>query len=92
MYLRTSRVSRRSPFPTCSRGETDGRVPGYYEAGSFGIRTESALVVKRVKTKREFGEKEWYGFERFTKVRPCGPHLAILIETDFRARHTRLPN
>lgn len=43
--------------------------PGYYEAGSYGIRIESIIVVKEVKTRREFGDRKWLGFERFTMVR-----------------------
>ncbi|PWZ03272.1 Creatinase/aminopeptidase [Testicularia cyperi] len=42
--------------------------PGYYEEGSFGIRTESLIVVKRVHTHRGFGGQPWYGFERITQV------------------------
>jgi Xaa-Pro aminopeptidase len=29
--------------------------PGFYEEGNFGIRIESCVVVKQVKTRREFG-------------------------------------
>ncbi|SCV70037.1 BQ2448_1431 [Microbotryum intermedium] len=42
--------------------------PGFYEEGSYGIRIESVLVVKEVKTRREFGDKKWLGFERVTMV------------------------
>ncbi|ESK89285.1 putative aminopeptidase cytoplasmic [Moniliophthora roreri MCA 2997] len=42
--------------------------PGYYEAGKFGVRIESALAVKRVKTKGNFNGDVWLGFERLTCV------------------------
>ncbi|KAK4051449.1 hypothetical protein OIV83_002933 [Microbotryomycetes sp. JL201] len=42
--------------------------PAYYEAGSFGIRTESVMFVKPVHTRRDFGDQPWYGFERVTCV------------------------
>jgi Xaa-Pro aminopeptidase len=42
--------------------------PGFYEAGKWGVRIESALVVRRVKTKREFNGDIWLGFERLTAV------------------------
>jgi Xaa-Pro aminopeptidase len=32
------------------------------------MRIESALAVRRVKTKREFGGDIWFGFERLTVV------------------------
>jgi hypothetical protein len=37
-------------------------------AGNWGMRIESALAVRRVKTKREFGGDIWFGFERLTVV------------------------
>lgn len=43
--------------------------PGFYKEGSFGIRIESALVVKTVRVKDLQGsEVEWLAFERFTQV------------------------
>ncbi|XP_006457207.1 hypothetical protein AGABI2DRAFT_212532 [Agaricus bisporus var. bisporus H97] len=42
--------------------------PGFYVEGKWGVRVESALVVKRVKTKQEFGGDTWLGFERLTCV------------------------
>jgi len=42
--------------------------PGFYNAGQWGIRIESALAVKRVKTKYEFNGPVWLGFERLTVV------------------------
>ena len=42
--------------------------PGFYKEGEFGVRIESALVVRRVETKGKFGGNIWLGFERFTQV------------------------
>ncbi|KAL0574111.1 hypothetical protein V5O48_007844 [Marasmius crinis-equi] len=42
--------------------------PGFYQAEEFGIRIESALIVKRVKTKRGSNGDIWLGFERLTQV------------------------
>lgn len=42
--------------------------PGFYSKGRWGIRIESALVVRRVKTRGEFNGDIWLGFERLTCV------------------------
>ncbi|KIJ99845.1 hypothetical protein K443DRAFT_101521 [Laccaria amethystina LaAM-08-1] len=42
--------------------------PGFYNEGKWGMRIESALVVRRVKTKGEFNGDIWLGFERLTCV------------------------
>lgn len=42
--------------------------PGFYKEGHWGVRIESALVVKEVETKGKFGGDCWLGFERFTQV------------------------
>ncbi|KDE06098.1 hypothetical protein MVLG_03517 [Microbotryum lychnidis-dioicae p1A1 Lamole] len=49
-------------------GHVLSNEPGFYEEGSYGIRIESVLVVKEVKTRRDFGDKKWLGFERVTMV------------------------
>lgn len=49
-------------------GHVISNEPGYYEEGKFGIRTESVIGVKLVSTRRGFGDKRWFGFERFTTV------------------------
>jgi Xaa-Pro aminopeptidase len=36
--------------------------------GQWGMRIESALAVRRMRTKREFGGDIWLGFERLTCV------------------------
>ncbi|KJA18357.1 hypothetical protein HYPSUDRAFT_145160 [Hypholoma sublateritium FD-334 SS-4] len=42
--------------------------PGFYLEGKWGMRIESALVVKKVKTRGEFNGNVWLGFDRFTCV------------------------
>jgi len=42
--------------------------PGYYKEGDFGIRIESALLIKQVEKKIDGGTEVWLGFERFTQV------------------------
>lgn len=43
--------------------------PGFYEEGAYGIRTESIVIVRPVKTRRGFGGADkWLGFERLTVV------------------------
>ncbi|KAF9526867.1 aminopeptidase-P [Crepidotus variabilis] len=42
--------------------------PGFYLEGKWGMRIESALVVRKVKTRGEFNGDVWLGFERFTCV------------------------
>ncbi|KAJ8463240.1 hypothetical protein ONZ51_g10388 [Trametes cubensis] len=42
--------------------------PGFYNDGKWGMRIESALVVRRVQTKGGFNGDVWLGFERLTCV------------------------
>ncbi|KAL7341825.1 peptidase M24, structural domain-containing protein [Rhodotorula toruloides] len=49
-------------------GHTMSNEPGYYEERSYGIRLESVLIVKEVKTRRDFGDRRWLGFEQVTMV------------------------
>ncbi|KAF7327219.1 Creatinase aminopeptidase [Mycena kentingensis (nom. inval.)] len=43
--------------------------PGFYLEGQWGIRIESALVVRRIKTRgAETNRSVWHGFERLTVV------------------------
>ncbi|KAI0779249.1 Creatinase/aminopeptidase [Fomes fomentarius] len=42
--------------------------PGFYNAGKWGMRIESALFVKRMQTKGQFNGDVWLGFERLTCV------------------------
>lgn len=55
-------------------GHVTSNEPAYYEVGSYGIRLESVLGVKEVQTRRQFGDKKWLGFERFTTV-PIEPRM-----------------
>ncbi|ORY63811.1 peptidase M24, structural domain-containing protein [Leucosporidium creatinivorum] len=49
-------------------GHIMSNEPAYYEAGSYGIRIESVIFVQEVTTRRNFGDKKWFGFGRFTQV------------------------
>ncbi|KAH6906528.1 aminopeptidase-P [Coprinopsis sp. MPI-PUGE-AT-0042] len=42
--------------------------PGFYLQNKWGVRIESSLLVKRVKTRGEFNGDIWLGFERLTCV------------------------
>ncbi|KAI8972165.1 Creatinase/aminopeptidase [Trametes punicea] len=42
--------------------------PGFYNEGKWGMRIESALLVRRVHTKGSFNGDVWLGFERLTCV------------------------
>lgn len=52
-------------------GNVVSNEPGFYEDGSFGIRTENIIMVKEVKTKHSFGDKPFLGFEHVTMVPYC---------------------
>jgi Xaa-Pro aminopeptidase len=43
--------------------------PGFYEEGHYGIRTESCIVVKPVKTRRDFGGHGVSGNASFLELR-----------------------
>ena len=42
--------------------------PGYYEDGEFGIRIENIMIVKDIKTAKNFGGTGYLGFEHVTMV------------------------
>lgn len=42
--------------------------PGYYADGKWGIRIESVVVVREVKTPNNFGNTGYLGMERLTMV------------------------
>jgi Xaa-Pro aminopeptidase len=42
--------------------------PGYYADGRFGIRIESIVLVREAKTRNNFGDKGYIGFEHVTLV------------------------
>jgi Xaa-Pro aminopeptidase len=52
-------------------GNVISNEPGYYEDGSFGIRTENIVIVREVETNHKFGEKPYLGFEHVTMVPYC---------------------
>ncbi|KAH8821593.1 putative Xaa-pro aminopeptidase P [Xylogone sp. PMI_703] len=52
-------------------GNVLSNEPGYYEDGSFGIRTENMIMVKEVDTSHRFGDKPYLGFEYVTMVPYC---------------------
>ncbi|KAF2166353.1 hypothetical protein M409DRAFT_66797 [Zasmidium cellare ATCC 36951] len=54
-----------------SIGNVISDEPGYYEDGNFGIRIENVIMVKEVKTKYNFGDKPYFGFEHVTMVPMC---------------------
>ncbi|KAJ6491425.1 Creatinase aminopeptidase [Mycena vitilis] len=56
-----------SPVPLMP-GHVVTNEPGFYSEGRWGIRIESALAVRRVKTRGEFNGPIWLGFERLTCV------------------------
>jgi Xaa-Pro aminopeptidase len=47
-------------------GMTISNEPGYYADGRFGIRIESIVLVREVKTPNNFGDKGFLGFECVT--------------------------
>ena len=47
-------------------GMTVSNEPGYYADGKFGIRIESIVLVREVKTPNNFGDKGYLGFENVT--------------------------
>ncbi|KDN37350.1 hypothetical protein RSAG8_10238, partial [Rhizoctonia solani AG-8 WAC10335] len=53
--------------------------------GSFGVRIESALTVKRVETKGQFGGDIWLGFERFT----CVPIQTRMVKMELLTKDER---
>jgi Xaa-Pro aminopeptidase len=42
--------------------------PGFYKEGEFGVRIESALVVKEIQTRLQGEDDVFLGFERLTLV------------------------
>ena len=44
-------------------GMTISNEPGYYADGKFGIRIESIVLVREVKTPNNFGDKDFLGLE-----------------------------
>lgn len=59
--------------------------PGYYNTGKWGMRIESALAVKRVKTKGHFDGDIWLGFERLT----CVPIQTRMVKESMLSKEDR---
>lgn len=59
--------------------------PGYYEDGSFGIRTESVLVVTKASTPNNFGDRGYLAFENFTQC----PIQTKMVERDLLSTQER---
>ena len=58
---------------------------GVDKNGHFGVRLESALVVRAVKTKREHNGPIWLGFERLT----CVPIQTKMCVEELMSREER---
>lgn len=70
-------------------GNVMSNEPGMYQAGHFGTRTESVIAVIQAKTRYDWGDDAWYGFERFTRV-PIQKSLvdrSIFTPTEFKWLH-----
>ncbi|KAF2731241.1 putative Xaa-Pro aminopeptidase P [Polyplosphaeria fusca] len=59
-----------------SIGNVVSDEPGYYEDDKFGIRIENMIMVKKIETNHQFGDKPYLGFERVTMV----PHCRNLVD------------
>jgi hypothetical protein len=56
------------------------KEPGYYADGQFGIRIESIVLVREVKTPNNFGDVGYLGFEHVTLV--SSNHATLCMVTD----------
>ncbi|KAI0305476.1 Creatinase/aminopeptidase [Multifurca ochricompacta] len=76
-----------------TRGHVLTNEPGYYRANDFGIRIESVLVVRDVRTKHIDPDQTWLGFERLTCVpiqtRMVLDHMLSKEEKDWIREHNR---
>lgn len=63
-------------------GNIISNEPGYYKDGSFGIRIENMITVKEVKTKQNFGDKRYLGFDTVTRVPYCRKLIDVGRLTD----------
>ncbi|KAK4057144.1 hypothetical protein OIO90_001639 [Microbotryomycetes sp. JL221] len=59
--------------------------PAFYKPNSFGIRTESVILVKQVDTLCSFGDQPWFGFERIT----CVPIQTKMVEWTLLGRQEK---
>ncbi|EME82386.1 uncharacterized protein MYCFIDRAFT_138889 [Pseudocercospora fijiensis CIRAD86] len=69
-----------------SVGNVISDEPGYYEDGSFGVRVENVIMVKEVKTRYNFGDKPYFGFEHVTMVPMCRKLIDVSLLTNAEKR------
>ncbi|KAF8217671.1 putative Xaa-Pro aminopeptidase P [Mycena galopus ATCC 62051] len=70
-------------------GMTVSNEPGYYADGSFGIRIENIVLVRKVNTPQNFGDKGYLGFEHVTM---CPIQTTLIDKTLFTAEEVRWLN
>ncbi|KAG8734922.1 hypothetical protein FRC10_011212 [Ceratobasidium sp. 414] len=59
--------------------------PGFYKEGSFGVRIASALVVRKVETRGQFGGDVWLGLERLA----CVPIQTKMVKMEMLTKDER---
>ncbi|KAI0256241.1 peptidase M24, structural domain-containing protein [Lactifluus subvellereus] len=76
-----------------TRGHVLTNEPGYYKANEFGMRIESVLVVRDVRTRNTDPEQSFLGFERLTCVpiqtRMVLEHMLTKEEKEWLREHNR---
>ncbi|KAJ7753826.1 putative Xaa-Pro aminopeptidase P [Mycena metata] len=70
-------------------GMTVSNEPGYYADGKFGVRIESIVLVRKVDTPNNFGDKGFLGFEHVTM---CPIQTRLIDRNIFTAEETRWLN
>ncbi|KAJ7199231.1 peptidase M24, structural domain-containing protein [Mycena pura] len=70
-------------------GMTLSNEPGYYADGKFGIRIENIVLVRKVDTPNNFGDKGFLGFENVTM---CPIQTNLIDRTVFTADEVRWLN
>ncbi|KAF7291982.1 putative Xaa-Pro aminopeptidase P [Mycena indigotica] len=70
-------------------GMTVSNEPGYYADGRFGIRIENIVLVRKVETPNNFGDKGFLGFEHVTM---CPIQTKLIDQSIFSAEETRWIN
>ncbi|KAF7338774.1 putative Xaa-Pro aminopeptidase P [Mycena sanguinolenta] len=70
-------------------GMTVSNEPGYYADGSFGIRIENIVLVRKVDTPNNFGDKGFLGFEHVTM---CPIQSSLIDRSVFTAEEVRWLN
>jgi len=70
-------------------GMTVSNEPGYYADGSFGIRIENIVLVRKADTPNNFGDKGFLGFEHVTM---CPIQTKLIDKTVFTAEEVRWLN